>query len=427
MAQLFLSYAREDRECAELFARALSSRGWTVWWDRRIQVGRSFSEVIEHELEVAQCVIVLWSRHSVMSDWVQSEAAEAARRRVLVPVRIEDVRPPLEFRRLHTADLLEWRSGFESPDFDECLASIEMLAPRIAADPTLAQPAPQPERAANRIRGRDVAHLRSVWHKETIARIATPPVVAVASPQSINEPVVADDTSVREPVHARGPFTSAAWSGTNPRRFRVAFAVAGVGIVLLLIIVGAATYKPPESVIADTAVTGISAVDTVGTEATTETIETAGTLGTTVTAEATTPDDWSTTDTSATTEMWSTTDTSATTEMWSTTDTSATTETWSTTDTMATETSATTDTGHSVATSISLRNACASETIYVAICYVDRTRTWVSHGWYKLTPFETRTDLAQAYGPHVYFTGRGAPCVGRVRKTIPTRPRCRST
>jgi hypothetical protein len=64
----------------------------------------------------------------VQSEWVQNEAAEAANRKALVPVRIEDVRPPLEFRRLQTADFLDWRSGFNSPAFDSCIQSIELLA-----------------------------------------------------------------------------------------------------------------------------------------------------------------------------------------------------------------------------------------------------------------------------------------------------------
>jgi uncharacterized membrane protein len=130
MSDLFLSYAREDRECAESFAGALKNRGWTVWWDRRIQVGRSFSAEIERELDAAACVLVLWSRNSVASEWVQNEAAEAARRKVLVPVRIEDVRPPLEFRRLQAADLFDWRNGFTGLEFEACIASIEILAQR---------------------------------------------------------------------------------------------------------------------------------------------------------------------------------------------------------------------------------------------------------------------------------------------------------
>lgn len=144
MADLFLSYAREDRECAELLARALTERGWSVWWDRQIQVGRSFSEVIETELTQARCVVVLWSRHSLQSDWVQNEAAEASRKRSLVPVRIEDVMPPLEFRRLQTADLFDWRRGFDTPEFEKALQSIEMMAGATAARPLPSRPATRP-------------------------------------------------------------------------------------------------------------------------------------------------------------------------------------------------------------------------------------------------------------------------------------------
>jgi len=161
MADVFISYAREDRACAELLARALTARGWSVWWDRHIHVGHSFSEVIERELDRARCVIVLWSRNSVASEWVQNEAAEAANRKALVPVRIEDVRPPLEFRRLQTADFLDWQSGFDSPAFDACIQSIELLAEAatqfvplpsttqsrpavpVAPPPPVAQPVPQ--------------------------------------------------------------------------------------------------------------------------------------------------------------------------------------------------------------------------------------------------------------------------------------------
>jgi hypothetical protein len=46
---------------------------------------------------------------------------------MLVPVRIEDVRPPWEFRRLQAADFFNWQSGFGGPDFDACLSVIEQL------------------------------------------------------------------------------------------------------------------------------------------------------------------------------------------------------------------------------------------------------------------------------------------------------------
>ena len=108
MTDVFISYASEDRERAREVASALETRGWSVWWDRKIVVGQPFDQVIEHELETAKCVVVLWSKDSILSEWVKNEAAVAAERGVLVPALIDNVKLPLEFRRKQTADLIGW-------------------------------------------------------------------------------------------------------------------------------------------------------------------------------------------------------------------------------------------------------------------------------------------------------------------------------
>jgi hypothetical protein len=120
MTDVFISYAREDREAAQRLAAALEARGWSVWWDREIPVGHSFDQVIEQQLEAAKSVVVLWSKDSAASEWVKNEAAFAAEKGVLIPAVLSGkARPPLEFRRRQTADLEGWRgepghAGFRS-------------------------------------------------------------------------------------------------------------------------------------------------------------------------------------------------------------------------------------------------------------------------------------------------------------------------
>lgn len=104
MADIFLSYAREDADRVRDFAAQLTGFGWTVWWDDRIRTGTEFDEAIERELDAASCVVVVWSRSSLASGWVRAEAAAANDQGKLVPIRFEaDVLPPLRFRQLNTA------------------------------------------------------------------------------------------------------------------------------------------------------------------------------------------------------------------------------------------------------------------------------------------------------------------------------------
>jgi hypothetical protein len=127
MADIFISYASEDRNKAAELAKALSSRGWSIWWDREIPLGKSFDEVIENALGEAKCVIVLWSALSVASEWVRNEASEAKRRGILVPVFLESVDAPLAFRLLNGADLHDWQPGAPHGEFNRLTERVAEL------------------------------------------------------------------------------------------------------------------------------------------------------------------------------------------------------------------------------------------------------------------------------------------------------------
>lgn len=130
MADVFLSYVREDRSRAADVAAALTRQGWTVWWDRQILPGNTFEREIAQQLADARCVVVLWSRTSVTSDWVRDEASEATNRRKLVPVLIDDVTPPFGFRQYHNANLASWTGDDTDPEFALLVGGINVFAPR---------------------------------------------------------------------------------------------------------------------------------------------------------------------------------------------------------------------------------------------------------------------------------------------------------
>jgi hypothetical protein len=126
MADVFLSYKREDQTRAARLIVALEKHGLSVWWDRDLPGGEHWRAKIEAALEAARCVVVLWSRASVGPDggFVREEATRASARKILIPVLLEKVRPPLGFGELQAIDLSRWRGSTRDPFLLDLVAAI---------------------------------------------------------------------------------------------------------------------------------------------------------------------------------------------------------------------------------------------------------------------------------------------------------------
>ncbi len=128
MADIFISYANENRESAARLAQVLESAGWQVWWDRRIPAGRTWRSVLEDALKDMRCMVVLWSKDSVESPWVTEEAEEARRLgKTIVPVLIQRVEPPIGFRAIQAADLANWDGTIDDPAAQTFLADLKSI------------------------------------------------------------------------------------------------------------------------------------------------------------------------------------------------------------------------------------------------------------------------------------------------------------
>ena len=151
MADVFVSYARMDKARVAPLVTALEQRGWTVWWDPDITPGQEFDSQIEAQLQAARAVVVVWSPTSVGSRWVRGEAREAADRNILIPVRFEGARLPMDVRAIHTIDLDQWNQDAGSASFQDLCRAVETMLARgqpAGAASTAASVAPAASAAA---------------------------------------------------------------------------------------------------------------------------------------------------------------------------------------------------------------------------------------------------------------------------------------
>ncbi len=233
MADIFISYAREDREWVEKLASALEAEGFSVWWDWDLLVGKRYRETIETELQACKSAVVVWSQHSIRSDFVRDEAEDAQQRNILVPVLKETVRPPAGFRQLQTADLTTWTGGDTHAEFRRMMKGVSHLVGRTAKGDMVREDAPTPPEPAKPADTRPADSEKSVPDKAPADTVMPAP-IPVPTPAPTPPPIL---TPTPTPTPVPVP------SSTNPL-VRYA-AIGGVTAVALIYIIAQLWPAPP--------------------------------------------------------------------------------------------------------------------------------------------------------------------------------------
>lgn len=142
MAEVFISYARQDEAAARRVAAALKATGAAVWWDEDLPAHRDYSQEIEGRLAEAEAVVVLWSAAAAKSQWVRAEADFARNAGKVVQASVDGSLPPMPFNQIQCADLKGWRGSRSHKGWAKLEASVAVLlgaetpAPRSKRNPS---------------------------------------------------------------------------------------------------------------------------------------------------------------------------------------------------------------------------------------------------------------------------------------------------
>lgn len=148
MADIFVSYKKEDRALAESVIAQFRSEGFSVWWDNDLTPRDSWDAMIQREAEQAKAIVVLWTAGSVASEWVRIEAMFGKDRNKLVPLRLEPCQIPMAFSLIQAADLTGWIENRTGGEWQKALNWVRALS-----DPSTTS---EPGQASNQIQQRAV-------------------------------------------------------------------------------------------------------------------------------------------------------------------------------------------------------------------------------------------------------------------------------
>ena len=160
MADVFISYSRENQALVRRLAEAVKREGYSVWWDDELPPHLSYSDVITDKIGSAKAAIVVWSEGAASSEWVRAEADVARNQKKLIQTSIDERMPPMPFNQIQFASIGDWHGEDDHPGWRKVKASLEALcgaqavaapAHPMPATPPPAAPAPAPPHKWHRL------------------------------------------------------------------------------------------------------------------------------------------------------------------------------------------------------------------------------------------------------------------------------------
>ena len=130
MTDVFVSYARTERERIKPLVDALKALGLQVFFDiESLDGGDSFPDVIDKEVKSASVVLGCWTPYALTRKWVTAECLIADKRNVLVPVEFEPLTDVhVAFASLQRVNLADWQGDLQHEGW---LTLVRTLAKRL--------------------------------------------------------------------------------------------------------------------------------------------------------------------------------------------------------------------------------------------------------------------------------------------------------
>lgn len=143
MADVFVSYSSEDLDRVQPLVNQLEALGYSVWWDNHLRGGSVYSQEIEAALKASKTVVVVWTEASSKSRWVADEADVALQMHKIIPIKLDNISPPIGFRQIQTIDLSQWNGQTSDPAVEMLSSAIHHFT-GVSSDNS----APEPPRAS---------------------------------------------------------------------------------------------------------------------------------------------------------------------------------------------------------------------------------------------------------------------------------------